>query len=183
LRHNLPREECAVVFTGFQAAGTLGRQIVDGATRVRLFREEVPVRASVHTIGGLSAHGDQDALLGWLRAFHAPPQRAFVVHGERETAIGFAALVREQRDGLVDVHRAAVESARLSAIFVGSRCTGTVPPFAGAAAAAATLRLHECELDDTDLRRAPRNADGEPHLRAFWRAPAFRWRDRDGARV
>ncbi len=96
LRHNLPREECAVVFTGFQAAGTLGRQIVDGASRVRLFREEVPVRASVHTIGGLSAHGDQDALLGWLRAFHAPPQRAFVVHGERETAIGFAALVRER---------------------------------------------------------------------------------------
>jgi metallo-beta-lactamase family protein len=96
LRHNLPREECAVVFTGFQAAGTLGRQIVDGASRVRLFREEVPVRASVHTIGGLSAHGDQDALLGWLRAFHVPPQRAFVVHGERETAMGFAALVREQ---------------------------------------------------------------------------------------
>ena len=59
LRHNLPREECAIVFTGFQAAGTLGREIVDGATRVRLFRDDVPVRASVHTIGGLSAHGDQ----------------------------------------------------------------------------------------------------------------------------
>ncbi len=62
LRHNLPREECAIVFTGFQAAGTLGREIVDGATRVRLFRDDVPVRASVHTIGGLSAHGDQAAL-------------------------------------------------------------------------------------------------------------------------
>jgi metallo-beta-lactamase family protein len=96
LRHNLAREECAVVFTGFQAAGTLGRQIVDGASRVRLFREDVPVRASVHTIGGLSAHADQDALLGWLRAFRAPPQRAFVVHGEHETATGFVALVREE---------------------------------------------------------------------------------------
>jgi metallo-beta-lactamase family protein len=96
LRHNLPREECAVVFTGFQAAGTLGRQIVDGASRVRLFRDEVPVRASVHTIGGLSAHADQEALLGWLRGFRAPPRQAFVVHGERETAAGFAALVREQ---------------------------------------------------------------------------------------
>jgi metallo-beta-lactamase family protein len=96
LRHNLPREECAVVFTGFQAAGTLGRQVVDGASHVRLFREDVPVRASVHTIGGLSAHADQDALLGWARGFRVPPQRAFVVHGERETATGFAALVRDE---------------------------------------------------------------------------------------
>ncbi len=96
LRHNLPREECAIVFTGFQAAGTLGREIVDGATRVRLFREDVPVRASVHTIGGLSAHGDQAALLAWLSAFQAPPARAFVVHGERATAVGFAGLVRER---------------------------------------------------------------------------------------
>ena len=96
LRHNLPRDECAIVFTGFQAAGTLGRQIVDGASRVRLFRDDVPVRASVHTIGGLSAHGDQGALLGWLSAFRAPPARAFVVHGEHETAEGFAGLIRER---------------------------------------------------------------------------------------
>ena len=96
LRHNLPREECAVVFTGFQAAGTLGRKIVDGASHVHLFREDVPVRASVHTIGGLSAHGDQAALLGWLSAFHPPPERAFVVHGEWTTAVGFAELVRDR---------------------------------------------------------------------------------------
>jgi metallo-beta-lactamase family protein len=96
LRHNLPREECAIVFTGFQAGGTLGRQIVDGAARVRLFREDVPVRASVHTIGGLSAHGDQRALLDWLGGFHPPPARAFVVHGERETAVGFAEMIRER---------------------------------------------------------------------------------------
>jgi metallo-beta-lactamase family protein len=96
LRHNLPRAECAIVFTGFQAAGTLGRQIVDGAPHVRLFREDVPVRASVHTIGGLSAHADQAALLGWLGRFRAPPSRTFVVHGEAATAAGFAALVRER---------------------------------------------------------------------------------------
>jgi metallo-beta-lactamase family protein len=98
LRHNLPREECAIVFAGFQAAGTLGRQIVDGAARVRLFREDVPVRASVHTIGGLSAHADRDALMGWLGHFRAPPARAFVVHGELATAEGFAALIRERLD-------------------------------------------------------------------------------------
>jgi metallo-beta-lactamase family protein len=96
LRHNLPREECAIVFTGFQAGGTLGRAIVDGAARVRLFREDIPVRATVHTIGGLSAHGDQQALLAWLSAFRPPPARAFVVHGEHATAVGFAALVRDR---------------------------------------------------------------------------------------
>jgi metallo-beta-lactamase family protein len=96
LRHNLGRDECAVVFTGFQAGGTLGRQIVDGATRVRLFGAEIPVRAMVHTIGGLSAHGDQAALLQWLAAFRAPPAATYVVHGERETATGFAQLVRER---------------------------------------------------------------------------------------
>ena len=96
LRHNLPREECAIVFTGFQAPGTMGREIVDGTTRVRLFRDDVPVRASIHTIGGLSAHGDQAALVAWLSAFSPPPARAFVVHGERATAIGFADLVRER---------------------------------------------------------------------------------------
>jgi len=96
LRHNLPREECAIVFTGFQAGGTLGRRIVDGASRVRLFHDDVAVRASVHTIGGLSAHGDQRALLDWLGAFQVPPVRAFVVHGEHDTAMGFAAMIRER---------------------------------------------------------------------------------------
>ncbi|MBK7744580.1 MAG: MBL fold metallo-hydrolase [Betaproteobacteria bacterium] len=96
LRLNLPRPECAIVFTGFQAGGTLGRQIVDGAAHVRLFRQDVAVRASVHTIGGLSAHGDQAALLGWLAGFRRPPARVFVVHGERDTALGFGALIRER---------------------------------------------------------------------------------------
>mgnify|MGYP006370675277 FL=1 len=96
LRHNLPREECAVVFTGFQARGTLGRALVDGAKEVRLFREPVPVRASVHTIGGLSAHADQSGLLGWLEGFQSPPARVFVVHGERETSVAFADVMRER---------------------------------------------------------------------------------------
>lgn len=96
LRHNLPRESTAVVITGFQAAGTLGRALVDGARSVRLFREEVAVRASVHTIGGLSAHADQAALLGWLGAFRCQPARTFVVHGERGVAEGFAALVQQR---------------------------------------------------------------------------------------
>jgi metallo-beta-lactamase family protein len=82
LKHNLSRPECAIVFVGFQAAGTLGRRIVDGAPGVRLFGEEYPVKARVFTIGGLSAHADQPALLAWLGHFRKAPRDTWVVHGE-----------------------------------------------------------------------------------------------------
>jgi metallo-beta-lactamase family protein len=82
LRYNLPRPECAIVFVGFQAAGTLGRRIVDGAKSVRIFRESYPVRAKIFTINGLSAHADRDALLGWIGQFKRPPRQCYVVHGE-----------------------------------------------------------------------------------------------------
>ena len=93
LRYNLPRAGSAVVIIGYQAAGTLGRRLVDRASRVSLFGEEVPVRASVHTIGGLSAHADRTALLDWLGGFRRPPARTFVVHGEALIASDFAALI------------------------------------------------------------------------------------------
>ena len=96
LQNNLPRAESSVLITGFQAAGTLGRRLVDGARMVRIFGQQTPVRADVFTIGGLSAHADQAALLGWLGAFRKVPQRTFVVHGEAETAAVFADVVRER---------------------------------------------------------------------------------------
>jgi metallo-beta-lactamase family protein len=82
LKHNISRPECAIVFAGFQAAGTLGRRIVEHADTVRLFGEDYPVRARVFTIGGLSAHADRSALLGWLANFRRPPGQTWVVHGE-----------------------------------------------------------------------------------------------------
>jgi metallo-beta-lactamase family protein len=94
LRHNLDRPECSVVITGFQAAGTLGRRLVDGVRRVRIFGEEIPVRADIYTIGGLSAHADRDALLSWLRHFRSPPRHCFIVHGEATTSGLFAESVR-----------------------------------------------------------------------------------------
>lgn len=97
LRHNLGREECGVLFTGFQAGGTLGRSLVDGARTVRLFRESVPVRARIYTLGGLSAHADRGALLAWLRGFRRPPRRCFVVHGEEATALDFAMAIEADR--------------------------------------------------------------------------------------
>ena len=96
LRYNLGRRECAIVIAGFQAAGTLGRRLVDGARQVTLFRERIPVRARIHTIGGLSAHADQPALLNWLRGFHNPPRRTFVVHGEPLAASALAESVEHE---------------------------------------------------------------------------------------
>ena len=96
LAANLGRKECSVLITGFQARNTLGRRIVDGARTVRIFGEDVPVRAEVYTIGGLSAHADQAGLLDWLRHFKRPPQHTFVVHGEADTAQIFCAAVRSQ---------------------------------------------------------------------------------------
>src|SRR5690606_30969549 len=96
LRYNLGRRECAVVIAGFQAAGTLGRRLVDGARQVTLFGERIPVRARIHTIGGLSAHADQPALLDWLRGFGEPPRRTFVVHGESAASAAFVEAVERE---------------------------------------------------------------------------------------
>ncbi len=103
LRHNLPRRECSVMITGFQAQGTLGRRLVDGAKRVRIFGEDVPVRASVYTVGGLSAHADQPALLAWTAGFRRPPQQTFVVHGEASIAQIFAERLRTDHGWQVTV--------------------------------------------------------------------------------
>lgn len=97
LRHNLPRRECSVLITGFQAYGTLGRRLIDGAKRVRIFNEDIPVRAEIHVVNGLSAHADQAALMGWAGAFRKPPAQTFVVHGELPAAL---ALAGELRRGL-----------------------------------------------------------------------------------
>lgn len=90
LLHNLGRRENAVLITGFQAQRTLGRRLVDGAKRVRIFSEDVPVRASIHTLGGFSAHADQAALLDWLGAFKRAPLRTFVMHGEPRASTALA---------------------------------------------------------------------------------------------
>ncbi|WP_109017081.1 MBL fold metallo-hydrolase RNA specificity domain-containing protein [Novimethylophilus kurashikiensis] len=96
LRWNLSRPECSIVITGFQAQGTLGRRLVDGARLVKLFGRETPVRAGIYTIGGLSAHADQAALLAWLKHFKKAPQQTLVVHGESATAEIFANRVQDE---------------------------------------------------------------------------------------
>lgn len=81
LKHNVWRENCHVIITGFQALGTTGRALVDGARHIRLWGETIRVAAKIHTIGGLSAHADQRDLLDWVTAFTTRP-RVAIVHGE-----------------------------------------------------------------------------------------------------
>ena len=97
LKHNVWREQCHVVFTGFQARGTLGRQLVDGAPRVRLWGESVRVAAQLHTVGGLSAHADQEGLLAWYRGFGQPLPPVALVHGEPIAIDGLAARLKTLR--------------------------------------------------------------------------------------
>ncbi|MBN2232594.1 MAG: MBL fold metallo-hydrolase [Deltaproteobacteria bacterium] len=89
LRYNLWRPEARIVFVGYQAVGTTGRYIVDGAERVTIFGEKVAVKASIHTIGGFSAHADRDGLTRWLGAIEKPPRAVYIVHGERQAAEDF----------------------------------------------------------------------------------------------
>ncbi|MFN3479587.1 MAG: MBL fold metallo-hydrolase RNA specificity domain-containing protein [Thermodesulfovibrionales bacterium] len=95
LKHNLWRPECSVVFVGFQAKGTLGRRIVDGAPVVRIFGEDIAVKAGIYTLGGFSAHADQSELLEWLSSFETKPL-TFINHGEEETSFIFSRIVKER---------------------------------------------------------------------------------------
>jgi metallo-beta-lactamase family protein len=96
LRENLPRSECSILITGFQAAGTLGRRLVDGARLVHIFGQPVQVKARIYTVGGLSAHADQAALLGWLRGFRKAPGQTFVGHGEATASAAMIEAIKHE---------------------------------------------------------------------------------------
>ncbi|MEE4184915.1 MAG: MBL fold metallo-hydrolase [Gammaproteobacteria bacterium] len=95
LRNNVHRDACHLVFVGFQAYGTLGRAIVDGAETIRLWGETHPVRARVHTVGGLSAHADRSGLLDWYGRFKGAPPLV-LVHGEERPQQALARSARER---------------------------------------------------------------------------------------
>lgn len=103
LKHNLWRPECAVVFVGFQAQGTLGRILLEGqATRVTIFGEEIAVKCKRYSFRGMSAHADRDGLLKWIGAFAPHPEKVFIVHGEANVCDLFADTLRSmQYDAVV----------------------------------------------------------------------------------
>jgi metallo-beta-lactamase family protein len=96
LTHNLWKEGASIVFVGFQAMGTTGRKIVDGADKVRLFGEDVAVKAKVYTIGGFSAHAGQSQILDWLGNFRSDGMEIFLVHGEYEAQKVLARIIQER---------------------------------------------------------------------------------------
>jgi metallo-beta-lactamase family protein len=89
LKHNLWRRDCSIIFVGYAASGTLARRIVDGANVVKIYGDEISVRASIYTIGGFSAHADQAELLAWHQQT-GKPETTFLVHGEKNAMSHFA---------------------------------------------------------------------------------------------
>lgn len=96
LKHNLWRKEASVVFVGYQAEGTLGRRLLDGEKTVKLFGEDIAVKAEIYNVEGFSGHADKPALLNWLGDFKEKPGKVFIVHGEKEAKEEFAQAVREK---------------------------------------------------------------------------------------
>lgn len=96
LKHTLWDEKNSIVFVGYQAEGTLGRQLIQGATEIKLFGETVVVNAQIHNLEGFSGHADQKGLLDWLGGFQVEPKQIFLVHGELDSKQDFAEVVKGQ---------------------------------------------------------------------------------------
>ena len=96
LKHNLWRPECLILFVGYQAMGTTGRKILDGARDLKLFGEEISVRAEVAFLPGKSGHADRDGLIRWITSFRERPAMVFVNHGEDAVMQSYAKLLQDE---------------------------------------------------------------------------------------
>ena len=96
LKHNLWDSRNSVIFVGYQAEGTLGRKIIDGAEEIKIFGEPIHVAAEIYNLKGFSGHADRNGLLQWLSAFSPLPEKIFLVHGEQDAKENFRALIRER---------------------------------------------------------------------------------------
>lgn len=96
LKHNLWREESTILFVGYQAYGTLGRAIAEGASTVKLFGEEIGVNARIMKLNGISGHADNNGLIKWISAFEKKPDKVFVTHGEDKVCDLFASRLKEE---------------------------------------------------------------------------------------
>ena len=90
LKHNLWRADSTILFVGFQCEGTLGHSLLNGVKKVKLFGEEIDVKARIVNLPGISGHADMEHLTRWIAAFDPKPRRVFIVHGEEQTAVSFA---------------------------------------------------------------------------------------------
>ena len=107
---NITRRESTVLFVGYQAVGTLGRSIVEGAKKVRILGQRYPVRARIAQLHGFSAHADRDGLFRWLSGLKKAPRQLFVVHGEAESAQRFGDFLREKTGWQISVPEYGAEA-------------------------------------------------------------------------
>ncbi len=107
---NISRRESTVLFLGYQAVGTLGRSIVEGARKVRILGQRYPVRAKIAQIHGISAHADRDELFRWLSGLKRAPRHLFVVHGEAESAQRFGDFLQEKTGWQISVPEYGTEA-------------------------------------------------------------------------
>jgi metallo-beta-lactamase family protein len=110
LAANVSQRENTILFVGYQAIGTLGRQILDGAKKVRIFGQQYPVRAKIARIHGFSSHADRDELFRWLEGLKGAPRKVFVVHGEPVAAQRFSQFLREKKGWEISVPEYGAEA-------------------------------------------------------------------------
>lgn len=102
LKHNLWRQECTIIFTGYQSIGTLGRSLIEGCSEVRLFGETIQVEAHIEQMKGMSSHADKEGLIAWLNAFEEKPKQVFLVHGDDLVCSSFKQLLEKDYGYRVD---------------------------------------------------------------------------------
>lgn len=105
-KHRIWEKNNAVIFVGYQAVGTLGREIVDGAEWIKIYNEDIIVKASIHTINGFSAHADQEGILQWISKMKNL-KKVFLVHGEKESQVHFKEVLKKELN--LDAHIVAFE--------------------------------------------------------------------------
>lgn len=160
LRHNLWREGASIVFVGFQAQGTTGRKIVDGAEKVRIFNEDIAVKAKIFTINSFSAHAGQSQLLDWIGHFKNQAMQVFLIHGEYEPQQVLAGLIEKRFGFKVHIPDYLEES-----VLVPGKVTERVEfPEKAAPRIDWSYLLSDVELKTAQLRERTKQIEAKPWI-------------------
>ena len=134
LKHNLWRPECTILFVGYQAVGTMGRALIEGAKELKLFGEPIEVRAEIAQLVGASSHADKEGLIRWINAFEKKPERVYVVHGEDSVCDSFTQCLRDEYgfDAIAPYNGAVYDAATGECLKEGNKEKKTRRTVAGA---------------------------------------------------
>lgn len=160
LKHNLWKKNCSLVFVGYQAEGTLGRRILDGARDVKILGEDIHINASIYDIEGFSGHADKNGLLEWLEGFKEKPEKVFIVHGEPESKVEFANEVTQKlgMSCIIPEYGKAYELGETSNQYVFEASTEVTKAVDKAYEPADKTKIKEIIHDVKDLKKLITNA-------------------------